>query len=161
MMISEKMEARLNDQVNNEFYASWIYIAMAYSFESMNLKGFAGWFFKQAEEEKGHAMKIAEYILDQGGEVKLAQLPQPQTSYDSAEAIVKAALEHELKVTKQIHEIADLAESEKDRATRNFINWFISEQVEEVSTATNLLNMVQMAQTPGQLLMLQGQLARD
>ena len=161
MMISDKMAARLNEQVNNEFYSSWIYMAMAYSFEEMNLKGFAKWFFAQAEEEKSHAMKIAGYIVDQGGTVKLKQLSEPQGDYEYAEAIVKATLEHEKKVTKQIDEIAALAESENDRATREFMNWFIKEQVEEVSTATDLLNMVQMAQSPGQLLMLQSHLSRD
>ena len=161
MMISKKMAKRLNEQVNNEFYAKWAYLAMAFAFENMNLKGFANWFYAQAEEEQGHAMKIANYILDQGGEVKLSTLPEPKSVYKSAEEIVKAALDHELKVTKQVHEIAKMAETEGDLATRNFIAWKIAEQVEEVSTATNLLEMVRMAQTPGQLLMLQGHLKRD
>ncbi|MDD3731562.1 MAG: ferritin [candidate division Zixibacteria bacterium] len=161
MMISKKMADRLNEQVNNEFYAKWAYLAMAFSFESMNLKGFADWFFKQAEEEQGHAMKIANYILDQGGEVKLSNLPQPKTEYNSAEEIIQAGLEHELKVTRQVHEIAKMAEDEGDLATRNFISWKIEEQVEEVASMTHLLEIVKMAQTPGRLLMLQNQLKRD
>jgi len=160
MMISKKVAARLNEQVNNEFFASWAYMAMAYSFEDMNLKGFAGWFVKQADEERSHAMKIAEYLMDQGAPVKLAELPAPKVDYKKADEIVKEAVDHELRVTKQIHEIAKLAEKEGDLATRQFIGWFIDEQVEEVSTVTNLLEMVKMAQTPGQLLMLQNQLSR-
>ena len=161
MMLSEKMHKRLNEQVNHEFYAKWAYLAMAFSFENMNLKGFADWFYKQAEEEQGHAMKIANYILDQGGEVKLSTLPEPKTVYKSAEEIIQAALDHELKVTNQVHEIAKMAEDEGDLATRNFISWKIGEQVEEVSSMTHLLEMVKMAQTPGQLLMLQGHLKRE
>jgi ferritin len=161
MMISDKMAARLNEQVKHEFHSYWIYLAMAFSFEEMNLKGFAGWFKGQAAEEQGHAMKIAQYLLDQGADVKLTELPQPKTEYKSAEEIVSAALEHEKKITGLINEIAELAETEKDHATREFMNWFIKEQVEEVATATDLLAMVKMAQTPGQLLMLQGHLKRD
>ena len=161
MMISKKMQKRLNEQVNNEFYAKWAYLAMAFAFENMNLKGFAKWFYAQAEEEQGHAMKIANYIMDQGGEVTLKVLPEPKTVYKSAEEIVKAGLDHELKVTKQVHEIAKMAETEGDLATRNFIAWKIEEQVEEVSSMTDLLEMVKMAQTPGQLLMLQAHLKRE
>ena len=159
-MISEKMATRLNEQVKNEFYAKWAYLAMAFAFENMNLKGFANWFYAQAEEEQGHAMKIANYMMDQGAEVTLQSLPEPKTEYKSAEEIIQAALDHELKVTKQVHEIAKMAEDEGDLATRNFIDWKIEEQVEEVSSMTNLLEMVKMAQTPGQLLMLQGHLKR-
>jgi ferritin len=161
MMISEKMASRINEQIKHEFNSYWIYLAMAFSFESMNLKGFGGWFKAQAAEEQGHAMKFAGYLLDQGAQVKLTDLAQPKSDYKSAEEIVAGALEHEKKITRLINEIAELAESEKDHATREFINWFIKEQVEEVSTVSDLLNMVKMAQTPGQLLMLQGQLKRD
>ena len=152
---------RLNEQVKNEFHASWLYMAMAFALEDMNLKGFANWFYAQADEEREHAMKIANYIMDQGGQVTLTELPKPKTEYKSVEEIVKGALDHELKVTKQINEIAMMAEKESDLATRQFMAWFIDEQVEEVSSVTNLLEMVKMAQTPGQLLMLQGHLKRD
>ena len=160
MMISEKMAARLNDQVNNEFFAFWAYQAMAYSFETMGFKGFAGWFYGQAKEEMGHAQKIAKYILDQGGEVTLKALPEPKTDYKTVEEIINAALEHELKVTRDINEIADLAAKENDHATRQFNDWFVQEQVEEVSSVTELLDVVKMAQTPGQLLMIERGLTR-
>jgi len=161
MMISEKMAKRLNEQVRNEYFAKWSYLAMALAFEDMSLKGFAGWFYGQASEEEGHAKKIGKYMLDQGASVKLMALPEPKTDYKSAEEIIQAALNHELMVTEQVHEIARMAEEEGDLATRNFINWKIEEQVEEVSSMTELLEMVKMAQTPGQLLMLQGHLKRD
>lgn len=158
MMISQKMADRLNEQVKNEFYSAWIYHAMVYSFESMGLPIFAKRFVKQAEEEREHAEKIARYILDQGAEVKLTALAQPKTDYSSAVEIIQAALEHEKLVTRQIHEIAELASAEKDQATHYFIGWFVTEQIEEVASMTELLNMVKLAGTPGQLLQLEGRL---
>jgi len=158
MMISEKMAARLNKQVRNEFFAFWSYLAMAFAFENMGLKVFAKWFYSQADEEKGHGMKIANYMLDQGAKVNLEALPQPKTEYSSALEIIEAALQHELGVTKDVHEIADMAFSENDHATRQFIDWKVEEQVEEVKSVTELLDLVKMAKAPGQLLMLEGRL---
>ena len=161
MMISEKMATRLNEQVKNEYFAFWSYQAMAYSLETMGYKGFANWFYAQAKEEMGHASKIANYMLDQGAEVKLLALPQPKVDYKSVQEVVEAALQHELNVTKQVHEIATMAEADKDFATRKFIDWKVEEQVEEVSSMNNLLDMVKMCETKGQLFMLEGRLARE
>lgn len=161
MMISEKMAQRLNEQVKNEYFAFWSYQAMAYALETMGHKGFAGWFTAQAKEEMGHATKIAGYLLDQGCEVKLQALPAPKTEYKSVQEVVEAALQHELNVTKQVHEIYAMAESEKDYATRKFIDWKVEEQVEEVSSMTNLLDMVKMCETKGQLFMLESRLSRE
>jgi len=158
MMISKKMATRLNKQVNDEFFAYWTYLAMAFAFEDMGLKVFAKWFYAQADEEKGHAMKISTYMMDQGAKVELQKLAAPKTNYKSALEIIKAALAHELGVTKSVHNIADLAFSENDHATRQFIDWKVEEQVEEVNSVKQLLDMVKMATTPGQLLMLEGRL---
>jgi ferritin len=157
-MISKKMADALNVQVKNEFFANWTYLSMAYAFESMGLKIFAQWFFKQAEEEKEHAMKIAQYLLDQGAEVKLMALDAPQTEFKSAEEIVQGAVDHELQVTQNINDLVDLARSENDHATENFLRWFVEEQVEEVASTTELLDMVKMASGPGQLFMLENRL---
>jgi len=158
MMISQKMADQLNVQVKNEFFANWAYLSMAYAFESMGLKIFARWFFKQAEEEREHAEKIAGYLLDQGAEVKLMALDQPKVKYASAEEICAAAVEHELGVTKNIHDLVELARKENDYATENFLQWFVEEQVEEVASTTELLDMVKMASAPGQLFMLENRL---
>ena len=158
MMISETMAARLNQQVNFEFYSWYLYLAMAYAFEDMNLPIFAKWFHLQADEEREHAMKIAQYLLDQGAKVTLTAIAEPKRDYQSAQEIVEAALEHEKTVTAQVNEIVDLAIKENDHATRQFIDWFVEEQVEEVKSATELVTLVRMAQTPGQLLMLEGRL---
>ncbi len=160
MMISEKIAARLNEQVKNEFYSDWLYLAMAFSLESMNLKVFAEWFYLQAKEEREHAMKIAKYLIDQGAEAKLQALPEPKTSYSSAEEICQAAVDHEILVTKMIHDLVELAKSEKDTATQVFLNWFVDEQVEEVASVKELLEMVKVAKSPGQILMLEGRVWR-
>jgi len=160
MMISEKIAKRLNEQVNHEFFSSWAYRAMAYWLDNAGYKGFAEWFFAQATEEEGHAVRIATYLSDQGAVVTLGSIAEPKTEYKSVQEIIEAALAHEKKVTQQVHEIADMAVAENDHATRKFIDWKIEEQVEEVSTLSDILDWVKMAQTPGELFILQGQLSR-
>ncbi len=156
MMISKKMAARLNEQVNHEFFNAWTYFSMAYWFENEGLTVFAKFFQKQAEEEQGHGKKIAKYLIDQGAHVRLAALPAPVVDYKTAKQVVEAFVEHEIKTTKMVHEVVDLAIKENDHATRNFIDWKVDEQVEEVASANELLNMVRHAETPGQLMMLEG-----
>jgi ferritin len=158
MQISEAIAKKLNEQVTNEYGAFWIYQQMAYKLEAMGLSVFSQWFVAQAAEERGHAQKIADYLLDQGAEVELLQMPQPKADYKDVEEICQGALDHEQKVTKQIHELVKMADQEDDFATRSFLAWFVDEQVEEVATATQLLDLVKMAQTPGQLMMLEGRI---
>ncbi|MGH8014601.1 MAG: ferritin [Candidatus Zixiibacteriota bacterium] len=160
MMIPQKVADRLNDQVNHEYNASWIYSAMAWTLELMNLRVFAKWFFLQAKEERGHAEKIANYLVDQGGAVKLRSLAEPKADYKTVEEIFQAALEHEKKVTKQVHEILALSRSENDPATENFISWKVAEQVEEVSSVEYLLAMVRTAATPRDMFMLESKISK-
>ena len=145
MMISEKMSKALNKQVTNEFHASFTYLAMALSFHDMGLKVFAKRFYDQANEEREHAEKILRYLQEVGAEARLDGIEKPKGDYKTVTEIVKAALEAELTVTKQIHDLVTLAESEKDYATRSFLRWFVDEQVEEVSSMQELLQMVEMA----------------
>ncbi|MDX9857691.1 MAG: ferritin [candidate division Zixibacteria bacterium] len=160
MMISKKMADRLNEQVNNEYYAFWIYQQMSFSFEDMGLTVFAKLFHKQAGEEREHAEKIAKYLVDQGAAVVLSAMNAPKTKYKSAEEIINGALEHEKKVTNDWNEISDMAVKEKDHATRVLADWFVEEQVEEVASMTELLGMVKLTQNPGQLLMLENRVYR-
>ena len=157
-MISDGMAAKLNEQVREEFNSYWIYLAMAYKLEEMNLKVFSKWFHKQADEEKEHAMKFAQYILDQGAEVKLAKLDAPKSDYGSVKDIVKTAVDHEVHITKCINKLVDAARSENDHATESFLGWFVDEQVEEVASTSDLMDMVNMAETPGQIFMLENRL---
>jgi ferritin len=156
MMISERMAARLSEQVNHEFFNMWTYYAMAYWFENAGLTVFAKFFHKQAKEEQGHGEKIAKYLVDQGAHVRLASLPAPVVEYKSAREIAEAFVQQEIKTTKMVHEIVEMAIKESDHATRNFIDWKVDEQVEEVATANEMAQMVRYAETPGQLMMLEG-----
>ncbi|HWR81765.1 MAG TPA: ferritin [Candidatus Deferrimicrobium sp.] len=156
MMISDKMAARLNEQIKNEFYSYWLYLSMAFSLETMNLRVFGEWFHIQANEEQEHAMKFAKYLIDQGADVKLQALPEPKTKFASVQEICQGAVDHELQITKNINDLMDLARAEKDHATEAFLHWFVGEQVEEVASVKELLEMVKLAQTAGQILMLEG-----
>ena len=156
MMISKKMAARLNKQVAHEFHNFWTYKQIAYWFESSNLPIFAKFFFKQAEEEKGHGEKIAKYLLDQGAEVKLTEIEAPHSGYKNAKEIMDLFVKVEVLTTNMVHEIVKMAVEENDYATRNFIEWKVGEQVEEVASANEMLAMVKLAETQGQLMMLEG-----
>lgn len=145
MMISEKMKQALNAQVTSEFCASHAYLAMACSFEEMGLKVFSKRFYAQFNEERDHALKLAKYIEDVGGNVVLDAIEKPKSGYKKVQEIIETAVEAEKKVTKQIHDLVALAESEKDYATRSFLQWFVDEQVEEVATMEELLQLVKLA----------------
>lgn len=145
MMISSKMCQKLNEQVTNEFYASHVYLQMACAFDTQGLKVFAKRFFQQSDEERGHALKIAKYILDVGGEINLGGVSKPTGDFSSARSMVKGSMDHELLVTRQINDGVALAQEENDYATRSFLQWFVDEQVEEVRTMSDLLQLIEMA----------------
>lgn len=159
MMISSRMNGALNQQVTNEINASFSYLAMSFAFNDMGLKVFGQRYRAQADEERGHAMKIAGYIQEVGGKVCLDAVAKPRDDYDSAQAMVEAALTSEETVTKQINDLVALAEAEKDYATRSFLQWFVDEQVEEVSSMSALLQMVKMA-GEANLFLVEGRLAK-
>lgn len=145
MLISKAMNTKLNDQIANELAASQAYLAMACMFEEMGLKALAQHFRKQTEEERSHALKIVDYIIDVGGKVKVSALTAPKSDYPTAKAAIDAALKHELKVTSDINDLMAMAEKERDYASRSFLQWFVDEQVEEVSSMEHLLRIAEMA----------------
>ncbi len=145
MMISTAMNAKLNEQITAEFSAAHAYLAMACIFDNMSLKALAGRFFKQYHEELEHAMRIVRYVLEVGGTVTLDAVAKPKKDYKNVEAIVAASVENEKDITGKINDLVALADKEKDYATRSFLQWFVDEQVEEVSTMTDLLNLVKLA----------------
>lgn len=151
-MISAAMASKLSEQVTNELHASHAYLAMSWAFENMGLKIMAARFMQQSDEERGHALKIGKYVHDVGGQAKLESIPKPSGDFSSTEKIVQAALDSELRVTQQINELAALAQSENDFATRSFLQWFLNEQVEEVASMTELLQLVRMAGEQNMLL---------
>lgn len=160
-MISPKMESALNKQVNAEFYSSYLYLSMAADFESKNLPGFANWMYVQAQEEWGHGMKIFSYINEQGGTVKLEAIKGPQTEWKSPLEIFEDSYKHEQYVTSLIHNLVTLANEEKDYATQIFLQWFVTEQIEEEASASDIVGKLKMiGDAPHGLFMIDRELAQ-
>ena len=159
MLISENILGALNEQVGNEFGAMLQYVAIAAYFESETLPLLAAHFFQQAEEEKEHALKFVKFILDTGGFVRIPSLPAPQDRFKFAEDAVKLSLEQETRVTEQINQLLHMAKAENNYTTDTFLQWFVQEQLEEVSSMHDLLSIVQRA-GEGNLLRVEEYLAR-
>jgi len=158
-MISKKIEDALNDQINAEMYSAYLYLSMVAYFESVNLAGFATWMRAQAQEEMVHAMKIYDFVNERGGRVLLKSIDAPTTEWDSPLAVFEAAYAHEQLVTGRINDLVDLAVAEKDHATNAFLQWFVNEQVEEETSADNVVQNLKMAQNaPGALFMIDREL---
>ena len=130
-MLNERMEEALNEQLNKEMYSSYLYLAMSAYSSSVGLPGFAHWFKVQVQEENIHAMKIFDYINDQGGRVKLKEIKEPPMEFGTAMDMFQQTLKHEKFITRSIHELVGLANAEKDEATASFLQWYVKEQVEE------------------------------
>ncbi len=130
-MLSEKMEAALNLQINKEIYSAYLYLSMSAYSTYTGLKGFANWFMVQYQEEMTHAMKIYDYVNDQGGRVTLGAIEHPPAEWQSPLDMFEKTLTHEQFVTRSINELVDLAIAEKDHATQIFLQWFVTEQIEE------------------------------
>jgi ferritin len=130
-MLSEKMQAALNDQINAELYSSYLYLSMAAYFEAENLNGFANWMHIQEREENGHAMKFYAFVNQRRGRVELHPIEGPKTSWKSPLEVFEDSLKHERKITGLINKLVDLAIEEHDHATNSFLKWFVDEQVEE------------------------------
>jgi bacterioferritin B len=145
MLIKQSIVDALNKQVVEEFSASLQYIALAMYFDTETLPELAKFFHIQAAEEHGHAMKLLQFINDAGGQTLVPATREPKNHFETAEEVVQLALNQELKVTEQINKLVDLAVQENDHLTRHFLQWFVSEQLEEVSSMTDLLNVVKRA----------------
>ena len=159
-MLSEKMENEINKQINAELYSGYLYLSMASYFEDEELPGFANWMRVQAQEELEHAMKMYDYVIRRGASVTLEAIEAPQTKWDSPLAAVENVLSHEQTVTGLINNLVDVAITEKDHATNNFLQWFVEEQVEEEENAMDLVSKVKRAQNSVDLMYtLDGELA--
>ncbi len=160
-MLSDKMQDALNGQLNAELYSSYLYLSMNAYFKSVNLDGFANWMYYQAQEELTHSLKFYDFINQRGGKVSLLQVEAPPTDWDSPLAVFEATLEHEQKVTGLINELVELALSEHDHATNIFLQWFVSEQVEEEESVTGVLEQLKlMGEAKGGLFMIDRELAK-
>ena len=139
-MLSQKMEKAINQQINAELYSSYLYLAMATYFESNSLVGFSNWMRQQAQEELFHAMKMFDFVCERGGRVILQAIEQPPSKWTSPLNAFETVLSHEQKVTGLINNLVNLALDERDHATNIFLQWFVSEQVEEEATAGTLVD---------------------
>jgi ferritin len=148
-MVSERMAKALNDQLNFEFYSAYVYLAMSAHADSIGLKGFASWFYAQYQEEQMHAMKFFEYLQDQSIAVELEAIEKPRKEYNDALEMFTETLKHEQEVTARINDLATLAVEEKDHATNSFLQWFITEQVEEEATVNEIIDKLKLAGTTG------------
>ena len=139
-MINEKMTDVLNKQINNEIYSAYLYMSMSAHSTHIGLKGFANWFMVQYQEEMVHAMKLYDYINSQGGKVRLQSLDQPPSEFDSPLDMFEKTLTHEQFITKCINDLVDLAMAEKDHATNIFLQWFVTEQIEEEGNDNDIIS---------------------
>lgn len=158
-MISAKMADTINTQINNEMYSAYLYMSMSAHSSTVGLKGFATWFLVQYHEEMFHAMKMYNYVLDQGAEVHLLPIKEPPKTFATARDMFEKTLEHEHFITKSINDIATLALKENDHATYTFMQWYVNEQVEEEKNDSEILQQLKLAGETGPgIFMIDGQL---
>jgi ferritin len=160
-MLSEKVQKALNDQLNAEMYSSYLYLSMNAYFKSINLDGFANWMLAQAQEELMHAMKFYDFINQRGGRVTLESIEKPPVEWKAPLAVFEETLKHEQKVTGLINDLVELANAERDHATQIFLQWFVSEQVEEEDSVNGVLEQIKLlGDAQGGLFMIDRELAK-
>ncbi len=143
--LSKTMTAALNAQMTKEAHASQIYLSYASWAEHHSYNGVANFLFRHAQEERNHMMKILEYILKRGAEVKITAVPAPHANPESLNKCFEKIFEHETDNTKEVYRLVKLSFEEEDWATWNFMQWFVKEQVEEETMAMNLLDKIKIA----------------
>ncbi len=148
-MSNKVLEKALNEHLNAEMYSAYLYLSMSAYFSDTGLGGFANWMRVQAKEEQFHAMKFYDYINERGGKVLLTAIEAPQQEWTSPLEAVQAVLEHEKKVTSLINGLVDLAIEQRDHASNIFLQWFVTEQVEEEDNVNAILDKLKLAGTEG------------
>ncbi len=159
-MLSQKMTDALNEQINKEMYSAYLYMSMSVASNEMGLKGFANWFMVQYHEEMYHAMKFYEYVGRQGGKIALKAIAEPPSDFSSPLDMFPKTMEHEQFVTRSINDLMDLAIEEKDHASRIFLQWYVTEQVEEEENDNDMIAQLKLiGDNPQGLMMLDRELA--
>ncbi|MBU1249437.1 MAG: ferritin [Proteobacteria bacterium] len=157
-MLSKSIEKAMNEQIKWEFFSGYMYLSMATYFHELGLTGFAIWMENQYEEEVFHALKMYKYVTEAGGRVKMQAIDQPQHDWKSALDCMEYSLKHENMVTKRINDLASLAQDERDHATFIFLQWYVSEQVEEEANFGDVVNKLKLVGDGGGLFMLDREL---
>lgn len=161
MVIKESVQRAVNEQIRNEFYSAYVYLSMSAYCETINLRGFATWMRLQSKEEVTHAMRLFDFLIHRGGRVVLQPIDQPPVEFGSPLDVAQQTLEHEQKVTAMIESLYELAAKENDYATQAALQWFITEQVEEESNASQIVEQLKMiGDNRTALLMLDMELAK-
>jgi ferritin len=151
----------LNEQINEELFSSYLYLAMAAQFEELSLSGFANWMRVQAQEENSHAMIIFDYLVERGARVELLAIKEPQKQWTSTIEMFEAAYKHECYISECINKLMDMAVKERDYATQNMLQFFIEEQVEEEASADEILQKLKlMGDAQGTMFMLDRELGQ-
>jgi ferritin len=160
-MLDKEMEDALNGQINAEMYSAYLYLGMSGYFQSVSLTGFSSWMRVQAQEEMVHAMKFYDFINERGGRVALKPIDAPQAEWESPLAAFEGAYSHEQKVTGLINDLVELALKKRDHATNIFLQWFVSEQVEEEDSANEVVEKIKLVgEAQGGLFMLDRELGQ-
>jgi ferritin len=144
MEFNEKLEKAFNEQIQAEFYSAYLYLSMSAYFESINMLGFAHWMRVQTNEEQEHAMKLYKFVIERGGRVSLQAIQQPPVEFDSVLAVSEMTFAHEQKVSSLIYNLYELAGEVGDHAAEVFLQWFISEQVEEENNTRTIVDQLRM-----------------
>ena len=160
-MISKKMTDRINEQINKEMYSAYLYLAMSARMTEAGFRGVGNWLMIQFHEEMFHAMKLFNYLQDQGATVQLKQITVPEFKETTVKDLFQHVLEHEKAVTKSIHEIMAMAIEEKDYATEVLDQWYANEQIEEEKNASEILQTIDLvANTPQGIFLLNIELGK-
>ncbi len=138
-LISEKLNGALNIQIGEELNSAYIYLSMSIWLKEHSFNKLSGWFFAQYNEELSHAYKFINYIIDVGGTAKIPSIPEPKSDWTSVKEIVETAYAHEQYITGKIHELVTLAEELKDYNPRELLQWFVTEQIEEEASTSELV----------------------
>ena len=159
-MPTKGVVAGINDQIAKEFYAAYLYLAMAAYCDAESLPGFAHWMRMQYDEELGHALRLFDFLLEKGERVQLKAIDKPPLEFGTPLEVMKGALAHEKKVTASINQLYETAVKEKDYPAQLVLQWFINEQVEEERSVGDIIAQLEMAGDSGAaLLMMDRQLA--
>jgi ferritin len=149
-VINGDITERLNAQLNRELFSAYFYLGLSASAESAGLKGAAAWFHAKYQEETAHALKFYRYLLDQGAEVVLSAIAEPPAGQSDLVSMFEETLAHEREVTAAINDIVDASLSAKDHATHIFLQWFVTEQIEEEATVSEILARLRLVGSRGE-----------
>jgi len=141
-MLTSKIEAALNSQVTVEAESSQVYLAMASRAENLGFEGVSQFMYAHSDEERAHMLRLIKFINERGGHAKVSQLSAPPTEFGSFKDMFQTLFDHEVMVSKTINDLVDISLQEKDYATHNFLQWYVSEQIEEEALARNILDKI-------------------